>query len=97
MKYNPEIHHRRSMRLKGYDCSVSSTIGPKNKFIGALVAGFKSAVTIQINKMRGMLGYPVWQRNYHEHIIRNDQSLEKIREYVIHNPETWKKDTLFSH
>ena len=33
-----------------------------------------------------------WQRNYHDHIIRNDKSLHKIREYIINNPATWDND-----
>jgi REP element-mobilizing transposase RayT len=41
-------------------------------------------------------GRLVWQRNYHEHIIRNEKSLDIIREYVICNPEMWEQDSLFS-
>ena len=70
--------------------------GPKNKSVSSLIAGFKSAVTKRINEIRGISGGSVWQRNYHEHIIRNEKSLEKIREYVIHNPQTWEQDSLFS-
>ena len=56
---------------------------------------FKFTVTTQINNLRKMPRHPVWQRNYYEHIIRNEKSLEKIREYVINNPQTWKEDALF--
>ena len=34
----------------------------------------------------------LWQRNYYEHIIRNNESLEKIRSYIDNNPGTWKSD-----
>lgn len=34
----------------------------------------------------------IWQRNYFEHIIRNDIELEKIREYISLNPSTWEED-----
>lgn len=34
----------------------------------------------------------LWQRNYYEHVIRNDQSLQEIREYIINNPANWEKD-----
>ena len=51
----------------------------------------------RINEIRGTSGSSVWQRNYHEHIIRNEKSLEKIRQYVIHNPQTWEQHSLFSH
>jgi len=33
-----------------------------------------------------------WQRSFHDHIIRNEKSLQKIREYIINNPVTWEKD-----
>lgn len=35
----------------------------------------------------------LWQRNYCEHIIRSEQSYEKISEYIINNPKKWNKDT----
>ena len=34
----------------------------------------------------------IWQRNYHEHIIRNDNELEKIREFIVNNPYKWDED-----
>lgn len=37
----------------------------------------------------------VWQRNYHEHIIRNEQLFEKIQNYIIHNPQKWPDDKFF--
>ena len=38
----------------------------------------------------------LWQRNYWEHIIRNDQSHQKISDYIINNPSKWNDDTLFT-
>jgi REP element-mobilizing transposase RayT len=54
--------------------------------LGALVAGFKSATTKRINLLRGSPGAAVWQRNYHEHVIRNDKELAAISEYILNNP-----------
>ncbi len=34
----------------------------------------------------------VWQRNYYEHIIRNENDLEAIREYIMNNPGKWMED-----
>jgi hypothetical protein len=42
--------------------------------------------------MRGTPGLPVWQRNYYEHIIRNDDELARIREYIVDNPLKWELD-----
>ena len=56
-----------------------------------IIHGYKSTVTRQINKTSG-LSQSFWQRNYHDHIIRNNKSLQNIREYIINNPATWDND-----
>ncbi len=61
--------------------------------LGALVAGYKSTVTKQINILRNMPGADVWQRNYYEHVIRNDRALDAIRAYIVDNPARWEWDT----
>jgi REP element-mobilizing transposase RayT len=58
----------------------------------SFVAGFKSAVTKRINLLRDNLDIPVWQRNYYESIIRDEQSLIAIQEYIKNNPCQWQKD-----
>ncbi len=66
--------------------------GPKPRSLGAFVAGYKSAVTKRINRIRGTPGFPVWQRNYYDHIIRNEDELNRIREYIANNPLRWHLD-----
>ncbi len=56
------------------------------------MAGFKSAATKRINELRKTPGTKLWQRNYYEHIIRNETKLQKIREYIINNPKNWLND-----
>ena len=60
--------------------------------IGAIIRGFKSATTKQINELRGTPGKPVWQRNYFERVIRDEDELNRIREYIIFNPAKWAVD-----
>ncbi|MEJ5264491.1 MAG: hypothetical protein WHT29_04165 [Bacteroidales bacterium] len=43
--------------------------------------------------MRNSPGVPIWQRNYWEHIIRDERELNRIREYIIHNPLQWESDS----
>lgn len=62
--------------------------------IPTIVRSFKAAVARQINVGRGTPGAPVWQRNYYEHIIRNDESLRRIRRYIADNPRQWDLDRL---
>jgi REP element-mobilizing transposase RayT len=183
MRFDPERHHRRSIRLKGYDYSqpgayfitictqdraclfgevvdgeirlneyghiawrcwaeiplhfphaeldafvvmpnhvhgiVILTVGARHDVVGArhavplqngvfgkmeqfgkpvpgsiptIVRSFKSASTRHINALRGTPGAPVWQRNYYEHIVRNEESLNRIREYIVTNPMRWALD-----
>ena len=65
---------------------------PTPKSVGAMMAGFKSAVTRQINELRDTPYAPVWQRNYYEHVIRNEKDLNEIREYIVNNPLKWDLD-----
>ncbi|MBD2577883.1 transposase [Oscillatoria sp. FACHB-1406] len=158
-RYNPEIHHRRSIRLPGYDYAspgayfltlclhnreplfgeivngemhlnlygktvktfwenlerhhervkldvftimpnhlhgiieLTDVITPKAKSLSEIVRGFKTFSARRINQMRKMRNVPVWQRNYYEHIIRDERALEQIRQYVLENPQRWKEDT----
>ncbi len=64
----------------------------KPKSIGSIIAGFKSAVTRRINEARALPGAPVWQRNYYEHVIRNESDLNGIRDYIASNPMRWHED-----
>jgi REP element-mobilizing transposase RayT len=66
--------------------------GPSKRSLGAFVGGFKSAVTTRINQLRDTPGVPVWQRNYYEPVIRDEESLNRIREYIADNPIRWEFD-----
>ena len=63
--------------------------------IPTIVRAFKSAVTRQINLVRQTPGAAVWQRNYYEHIIRDEPSYEKIAAYILNNPRQWEADQLY--
>lgn len=65
-----------------------------SKNLGAMVRGFKAAATKRINQWRKTPAMPVWQRNYYEHIIRNEDDLHQIREYIQSNPQQWELDSL---
>lgn len=180
MKYNPKIHHRRSIRLKGYDytqpgayfvtfCAyqrmhlfgevvngemVLNDVGKiaraewfrtaelrpyvklyENEFVimpnhghgiiriedeqwarqrraptGAptetaekfgqpvkgsiptIVRAYKSAVTYAVNTLENQRGAVLWQKNYYEHVIRNDRELNNIGWYIVNNPLHWQLD-----
>lgn len=153
--YNPNIHKRKSIRLKGYDYSqegyyfITICTYRKKKIFGNIIndkmvlskygveaqkillniknrlerkisidyyiimpnhihfililknnnvinlkdfiTTYKSTVTKKINKIETI---KIWQRNYYEHIIRNEKELYAIIEYIENNPINWNKDSL---
>ncbi len=66
--------------------------GPTKGSLGAIVGSYKSAVTREINRLRGTPAGQVWQRNYYEHVIRNEAALHDIRQYIANNPVKWADD-----
>lgn len=66
--------------------------GPPSGSIGAILGQFKSLTAKSVNRLRGTPGLPVWQRNYYEHVIRNERELERAREYIVNNPAKWMLD-----
>ncbi len=62
--------------------------------IGSVIRGFKIGAT-KWARANGASHDP-WQRNYYEHIIRNEPELGKIREYIISNPMNWETDENYS-
>jgi putative transposase len=64
----------------------------KPKSLGAIMAGFKSSVTKRINTLHNSPGVPVWQRNYHDRIIRNEREMSRIWDYIDANPARWDDD-----
>ncbi len=57
--------------------------------LAKVIGYFKMNTAKQINARRGTPGTALWQRNYYEHIIRNDGELDKICEYISTNPLRW--------
>ena len=68
--------------------------GIPRKPLGRLIGAFKTVSTKKINQMRGAPGIAIWKRNYYEHVIRGEDSLRSIREYIFNNPANWEFDEL---
>ena len=167
MKYDPELHHRRSIRLQGYDYAKAGAYyvticvhkgwsekdgmtnaisdlwlgeiidgvmhlnsfgeavqyywdalpthhpveldafvimpnhfhgvivlneGTGTPALGHIIQAFKLFSAKKVNKLRGTRSFPVWQRSFYEHIIRDEADLNRIREYIAHNPARWAED-----
>lgn len=71
--------------------TLSSEVQPPK--LGNIVGTFKSISAIKINRELGRQGHPLWQRNYYERIIRNENEYLRIKEYIENNPLKWEEDS----
>jgi REP element-mobilizing transposase RayT len=72
--------------------SVDQPHGLQSGSLGAIIGGFKSAVTREINRIRPGVAAHLWQPSFYEHVIRHERALDTIRDYIITNPERWELD-----
>ncbi len=68
-----------------------SQISPKPKSLPVIIGSFKSIVTKMINQKYPNIHFQ-WQSRFYDHIIRNEKSLDDIREYIHFNPNKWESD-----
>jgi|SRR6185437_3972496 len=66
---------------------------PKIKPLSELMGAYKTTVSKQIH-LAGYAGF-IWQRSFHDHIIRDEKSYENIANYIIDNPKTWDQDKFY--
>ena len=71
---------------------IMADISPKPGSLSVIVRSYKSAVTKHAHR----LGFQfAWQPRFHDHIIRNQDEFERIRQYIINNPKNWNNDKFY--
>jgi putative transposase len=81
---------RGAAMLRPYNDNTTHKINVKPGSLGAIVRSYKSAVSYRINKEHNATS--IWQRNYHEHIIRSEREMDNIWRYIESNPAQWDDD-----
>ena len=66
----------------------------KPETLGTIINQYKRICTIESRKINPDFA---WQTRFYDHIIRNDSSYQRIRNYIINNPKNWEKDALFNN
>lgn len=84
----------KTINLSTKPAHPSPPLPPKFRSLTEIIRGFKTFSARHINRMRKASGVPVWQRNYYEHIIRNEEALQNIQIYIENNPQSWQQDQL---
>ena len=72
--------------------STGKNVTKKRHGLPEIVRAFKSFSARRINEIRKTPGASVWQQNYYEHIIRNENELHEIRQYIVLNSLKWELD-----
>jgi putative transposase len=78
--------------LRDNESSEEYRIRRRRMLLPKLVGYFKMNSAKAINLLLDSSGIPVWQRNYYEHIIRNEGELNRIRRYIYYNPQQWEQN-----
>jgi len=75
-----------------FDCRGEVTSPLQKHTLGQIIAYFKYQTTRSVNHICHTPGTRIWQRNYYEHVIRNEHDLNDIRRYILDNPVKWDAD-----
>jgi len=63
--------------------------------LSEIIRGYKTFSTRKVNQQKNTVGAHLWQRNYYEHIIRDDLDYARIWKYIDENPACWSSDDLY--
>jgi putative transposase len=64
----------------------------RRMLVSKIIGRFKMVSAKQVNILRKSSGTALWQRNYYEHVVRDEVSLTRIRQYIVDNPAQWEFD-----
>ncbi len=89
-----ETQNFASLQKTGTRVGHANIFGPQSKNLGSIIRGYKIGVTKEAKKF----DLPFrWQPRYHDHIIRSENELIAIKNYIAHNPKVWDKECIPWH
>ena len=87
--------NRNAIVRTGRDLSVRDlSVLPKIKSLSELMGAYKTTTSKKIH-LSGFNEF-AWQRSFHDNIIHNEKSYERISNYIINNPKSWDQDKFFN-
>ncbi|WP_199727546.1 transposase [Hanamia caeni] len=88
-----ETRHALSLQKTPKDLPAQQRLRNQGKnTLSSIIGGYKAAVTKHANRLKFDFG---WQPRFHDHIIRDEKSLQMISNYIINNPRNWQQDKFF--
>ena len=70
-----------------------SDISPKSGSLSTIIRSYKSVVSKHARLLNPEFN---WQPKFHDHVIRNSESFERIQNYIENNPSNWKEDKFYT-
>jgi hypothetical protein len=70
--------------------------GDPSPTVSEVIGWLKYQITKEINEKYNTAGEKIFQRSFHDHIIRNDIDCEEHIKYILENPMKWAEDELYS-
>jgi len=86
------LENRRDSRDRFVNLSLRKSHERKRHGLSEIIRGFKTWSARRINQIQNTTGTSVWQRSFYDHIIRDDDDLNRIRSYIVENPLMWDQD-----
>jgi len=81
------------MEMHDDEANIKNEVaGLKSNSLGSIIGQYKSKTSGQVNCRRKTPESTIWQRNYYDHIIRNDNELAAIQKYIRDNPAKWEEE-----
>jgi putative transposase len=82
--------------VKASDRDVRADVAQERRrmLLPKIIGYFKMNTAKRANQIRSMPGAPFWQRDYYEHVIRDEADLRRIRDYIASNPLKWELDQI---
>ena len=77
------------------ECIPENSTAIRANSLGSIIAQFKSIVTKRSRSLANSPSQSIWKRNYYDHIVRDEKSLERIRNYIVENPSRWSEDRFY--
>jgi putative transposase len=92
--HNVETHSSASLQQNNpQNVDAKNQLIRKPKSISSFMGGLKATITLKINAITKKNEGSVWQSNFHDHIVRNQEEFQKIFYYIENNPKKWDEDT----
>lgn len=95
--HSTQNDHTDNNRANGNSPLRITSFRSPSQSIGSIIRGFKIGVTKWVRYENGFAqNTQIWQRNYYEHIIRNDAEYNRIANYILNNPAKWDDDRFYT-